>query len=172
MKRASFDDLEAIWDLRNEASALLRERGIDQWQYDDPSREVLANDIARGELYVIRDRAKRIAAMAAISTGSDPTYRTIHGGSWGTQAPYVTVHRLVVARSNLGQGLGLKAMLFAETCAKRSGTRALRVDTHPDNRFAIRLFNELGYTERGYILLPLSRGDRLRLAYDKTIEDD
>jgi ribosomal protein S18 acetylase RimI-like enzyme len=171
MKRASLSDLEAIWSLREETSILLRERGIDQWQYDDPNRDVFKKDIAKGNFYVSKD-GDQIVAMASIIIGTDPTYHVIHDGSWHTEAPYVTIHRLAVARSRLGSKRAYDMMLFAEELAIFNNTRALRVDTHPDNRYAIRLFNQLGYVKRGYILLPLSKGDRMRYVYDKTIEGD
>lgn len=172
MKRALSSDLEAIWSLREETSVLLRERGIDQWQYDDPTLDVFRNDIEKGNFYCIKDESDRIIAMASIIIGIDPTYRVIHDGSWHTDAPYVTIHRLAVARAHLGERRAYEMMRFAEKLAIENNTRALRVDTHPDNRFAIRLFRELKYVKRGHILLPLSKGDRLRDVYDKTIRGD
>jgi hypothetical protein len=46
----------------------------------------------------------------------------------------------------------------------------MRIDTHENNRFAIKLFESFGYQYCGYILLNQKQGDLKRLAYDKTIE--
>lgn len=172
MIKALSSDLKDIWSLRSQTTELLRKRGIDQWQYDDPTVDIFKRDIMNGDFYVVKDENMHVIAMASIIFGTDPTYDVIHGGFWQTDAPYVTIHRLAVSRSHLGEGLGSAMMRFAEQVALRNGTNALRVDTHPDNRYATRLFLELGYVRRGHILLPLNEGDPLRDVFDKSIGKD
>ena len=52
--QATLDDLEQIWNLRLETTELLKQRGIDQWQYKDPAQEIFIKDILNHEFYVVK----------------------------------------------------------------------------------------------------------------------
>ncbi len=162
-------DLDDIMALKEATSKLLRQRGIDQWQHENPSLAHFVEDIEKGELFLMSIEG-RLAAMAAIKSGNEPTYDIIYGGPWGGKPPYVTIHRLAVEASYLGQGLAEAMLRYAEALARQQDVRFIRIDTHRDNQPAQRLFERMGYVKRGWIYLGPQPDDRHRLAYDKYIE--
>lgn len=169
IRPAVLDDLEAVWNIRCAAKELLKSRGVDQWQDEDPSFEHFRDHVMKKDLYVAETNAV-IIGMAVYQTG-DPDYHDVKG-RWGEDAPFISVHRLAVLPAYLGQGVAVSLMEKAEQVALSQGLFWLRVDTHEDNRWAQRLFGQLGYTERGEIDIPLEKGRRCRLVYDKPLYED
>jgi len=168
IREATLGDLNQIWQLRLETTELLKQRGIDQWQYIDPSRETIEKDISLHEFFVYT-KEDEILGMIAIKSGIEKTYNTIFEGQWSQDAPYLTIHRLAVKRDLLGSEVASKLMLFAEELAILKNTRYIRIDTHEKNRYAIKLFTSLNYILCGYILLVQDKGDLKRLALDKIV---
>lgn len=166
IRKARLDDLNQIWQLRLETTELLKERGIDQWQYVDPSLETFKRDILLNEFFV-DDEQGEIRGMIAIKGGIEKTYDVIYDGNWNIEKPYITIHRLAVKRNLLGKNVALSLMQYAEQHALSLGINYIRIDTHEKNRFAIKLFTSLNYKLCGYILLVQDKGDLRRLAFDK-----
>ena len=151
IRKSSRADITAIMEIVADAQALLRSRGVDQWQDGYPTADIIEQDIARSESYVLEDRGV-VVATAVISFAGEVTYNTIDG-QWLNSNDYVVVHRLAVRNSALGSGLAQKMMLYAETLALDSGVTDIRVDTHCDNKAMQSLLNMLGYTLCGKITL-------------------
>ena len=166
IREATLKDLDSIWKLRLETTELLKERGIDQWQHVDPSIETIKQDIFKHEFFVYENN-QDIIGMIAIKKGNENTYDVIYDGYWRYQLPYVAIHRLAVKKNHLGSKIASELMNFAEIYAKSHDIHYIRIDTHENNRFAIRLFLSLNYIACGYILLVQEKGDLKRLAYDK-----
>ena len=82
IRLATMLDLNDIWQLREETKALLKERGIDQWQHSNPSYETFIKDIELNELYVYEENGI-ILGMIAIKKGIEHTYDIIYEGTWG-----------------------------------------------------------------------------------------
>lgn len=169
IRRATPSDLDAIWALRVETTALLKSRGIDQWQHKNPSYETFKKDIELGEFYVFEE-GETLVGMIAIKRGIERTYNIIYDGAWGFDHPYLTIHRLAVKKEYLGQNIARQLLKFAEELAIQTNTNYIRIDTYMTNRFAIRLFESEGYILRGWIMLEPGEGDLRRLAFDKWIE--
>lgn len=167
--KATLNDLDQIWELRLETTELLKQRGIDQWQYMDPSIETFKNDILKGEFYVAQDVNGNILGMMSVKTGIEPTYDTIFEGKWRLDAPYLTIHRLAVKRALLGSNTAQLLMDYADQIAIDIKTPYIRIDTHEKNKYAIRLFENNGYQYCGWILLVQKNGDLKRLAFDKEV---
>lgn len=168
IRKATLNDMPSIWELRKETQALLKERGIDQWQHQNPSYKTFENDIALGEFFVYESNAE-IIGMIAIKGGIEKTYNIIYDGVWGYDHPYLTIHRLAVKRAYLGQKIALELLKFADELAIQTETNYIRIDTYYTNRFAIKLFQDHGYIQRGWIMLEPGEGDLKRLAFDKWI---
>lgn len=151
IRKSSRADITAIMEIVADAQALLRSRGVDQWQDGYPTADIIEQDIARSESYVLEDRDV-VVATAVISFAGEVTYNTIDG-QWLNSNDYVVVHRLAVRNSALGSGLAQKMMLYAETLALEHGVTDIRVDTHCDNKAMQSLLNRLGYTVCGKITL-------------------
>ena len=170
IRKATLSDMSAIWELRVETKRLLKERGIDQWQHQNPTYQTFENDIAKGEFYVYEIN-QEIIGMIAIKGGIERTYNVIYEGSWGYEHPYLTIHRLAVKRAYLGHQIAKKLLMFADELALQTKTNYIRIDTYYTNRFAIKLFQDHGYVLRGWIMLEPGEGDLRRLAFDKWIGD-
>jgi ribosomal protein S18 acetylase RimI-like enzyme len=108
--------------------------------------------------------------MIAIKSGIEPTYNIIYDGTWTCNRDYLTVHRLAVSKQYLGQHIADQLMIFAHNLAKTKHIDYMRIDTHENNKYAIRFFESLGYDLRGYIFLSKNHpGDPKRLAFDKLL---
>ena len=170
IRKATLDDLNAIWALRMETKKLLQERNIDQWQHQNPTKEIFINDILLGEFFVYEINHE-IVGMIAIKSGIERTYNIIYDGKWGYDHPYLTIHRLAVKRAYLGQKIALELLEYADEMAIKMSINYIRIDTYFTNRFAIKLFKDHGYVERGWIMLEPGEGDLRRLAFDKWMGD-
>jgi len=168
IREARPSDLDQIWKLREETKALLKERGIDQWQHTNPSLETFMNDIQLGEFYVYEEN-QVILGMISIKSGIERTYNVIYDGKWGYDLPYLTIHRLAVKRHYLGSEIANKLLRFADQLAVDLGINYIRIDTYYTNKYAIRLFESFGYVLRGWIWLEPGEGDLKRLAFDKKL---
>lgn len=60
-------------------------------------------------------------------------------------------------------------MDYSDVIAKEKGISYMRIDTHKDNKYAIKLFENHGYVYCGWINLNQKKGDIKRLAYDKIL---
>jgi ribosomal protein S18 acetylase RimI-like enzyme len=169
IRLAKMSDLKDIWDLRLETSKLLKQRGIDQWQYHLPDQETITRDIELNEFYVY-ELDNKIIGMIAIKSGIEPTYDIIYDGKWTSTHAYLTVHRLAVSKEYLGQQIAKQLMTFAHNLAKVKHIDYMRIDTHENNKYAISFFKSLGYELKGYIFLNKNHpGDPKRLAFDKLL---
>ena len=151
IRKSNREDIPAIMAIVADAQALLRSQGVDQWQDGYPTADIIAQDIARAESYVIEiDRS--LAATAVISFAGEVTYNSIDG-QWLNDNDYVVVHRLAVRNSALRSGLARQMMLYAEELALQRGVNNIRVDTHNDNIAMLSLLNNLGFVFCGEITL-------------------
>ena len=99
-------------------------------------------------LYVLK-AAEGILGSVIIDSFQHPEYKKI---PWTLQAPdedIMVIHTLVVDPDYRGQGLGEKLVRFGIDCCKKSGARAVRLDTHYKNIPARRLYEKCGFTSLG-----------------------
>ena len=114
IRLATLFDMDQIWTLREETKGLLKERGIDQWQHNNPSYEMFKKDIAAGELFVYVEGAI-VLGMVAVKSGHEKTYDVIFDGTWGFEMPYVAIHRLAVKRHLLGLDIAKRLIRFTNS---------------------------------------------------------
>mgnify|MGYP004576016651 CR=1 FL=1 len=95
-----------------------------------------------------------VAVVFALIPGPDPDYAVIDG-AWIDDQPYGVIHR--IASDGLSHGVFAACLAFA----KRS-YRALRMDTHKDNRVMQALAEKNGFAYCGVVHL---RGVGPRMAY-------
>lgn len=134
---------------------------IDQWQNGYPNRERIEQDIRAsvGRVLCVEDSV--VAYGAVVYTG-ESAYDALQGGQWLSEGDYATIHRVCVAQSAVGRGIGRLFMECAESEARERGVASIRVDTHPDNRIMQSLLSSLSYTYCGTVVY-----ESLRLAYEK-----
>ena len=118
-RRAEPEDLPRLLDLYLGSIELMRFQGIDQWDDVYPSEDVLAQDIANRELYVLEDD-DGLAASIVLNEDQEPQYRYV---DW----QYHTVWTRSLGMSLRSGCTGRWAMSFAaESCSVRGCFTALR----------------------------------------------
>lgn len=123
--KAQLADLSVATKIIKEAIAYLAKQGVDQWQQGYPNEAVLAEDIAKERLFLIKD-IKEIAGLFVL-VNYDENYDVIEG-SWLSAGPYVAIHRFAIAEKYRRSGVST----YAFDWLKRHYDD-LRIDTHKDN---------------------------------------
>ena len=148
---ADLDEVERIYERARRF--MVHSGNPTQWVNGYPRRELLEDDIRRGNLYVVLlDHV--ICGVFVYIIGDDPTYACMEGGHWRSDSPYGTIHRIASDRS----GIFAAAVEFA-----RSKCSHLRVDTHADNKPMQHLAEKHGFSRRGIIYV---EDGTPRIAYD------
>jgi ribosomal protein S18 acetylase RimI-like enzyme len=167
IRPATLADLDPVLDILVEAARWLASRGIHQWRIDGFPRELVAGDIARGEVFVAM-RAGRAAGTLTLQW-SDETF-------WpGATAAAGYVHRIAVRRD--APGLGLELLEFAERATAATGRKLLRLDCFSGNSALCSYYERAGFTRRAEVELdgrrdatvPKSIGRFIARQYEKKL---
>ncbi len=155
---ATKKDLSDILNIYEYARAFMKRSGNPtQWADGYPRREILLQDIGKKQLYLCKD-ADTACGVFAFIIGEDQTYNYIENGSWLSDTPYGTIHRIA--------GNGTKKGIFAETVSYcESKIPHLRIDTHQDNLIMQHLVIKFGFQKCGTIYV--SDGSP-RIAFERT----
>ena len=68
----------------------LRESGIDQWQNNYPNEEIVQEDIARGNNYILVEDGKVIGTVV-LSFAEEESYKQIYDGQWLCGLAYAVI---------------------------------------------------------------------------------
>lgn len=160
VRHAEFADFERIEGIYVFAREFMAANGNpNQWGKTNPPSEQLKQDIADRNLFVVEDD-RHIHGVFYFYIGEDPTYRSIHDGSWRSDTDYGTIHRIA------GDGSGGILKTAVEFCAGHIDH--LRIDTHHDNHVMQKAVEKLGFQRRGMIYIA---DGSPRIAYDFLRED-
>lgn len=144
VRKATLEDLPRIESIYAGARQFMAENGNpNQWGKSDPPTQQLIADIREGMLYVMESDC--IHGVFYFHIGEDPTYTVIHDGSWGSDVPYGTIHRIAGDGSG---GIVSTAVNFA-----KEKIHHLRIDTHEDNHVMQHVVEKLGFVRRGIIYI-------------------
>lgn len=136
-------DLDSVMAIYDEARGRMRAGGNSmQWVNGYPSTDVILNDIAHGNSYVVESTAGIVGVFSFI-VGDDPTYKMIEG-EWLNTEPYGTIHR--IASTTGAKGIADAALSF---CMSKGVE--IRIDTHADNRPMLRWIAKRGFHHCGII---------------------
>lgn len=127
LRRATAADVQTVAGLWTEAAAWLASRGIDQWQYP-PHLDRIERSIAAGECWIAWWWNGPIGTIT-VDGRADPEFWT--PADEPETALYA--HRMAVARSAAGVGLGADLLDHAAGLARDAGKRWLRLDAWRDN---------------------------------------
>jgi ribosomal protein S18 acetylase RimI-like enzyme len=149
IRQARTDDLPAIAQLLDEAGDWMRSRGItDQWPIRFALSDLAAR-VDRGELYIAYENTTPVGTFA-LDDHADPEFW--HDDPNGTAAGYL--HRLAVARSHAGHGIGAQLVDQATRLVAASGRRWLRLDCAKNNTRLHEYYGQLGFSQVGSVDLP------------------
>ena len=125
IRHAEEKDMPVILNIYQIARAFMAAHGNTvQWQNNHPSKEVLMQDVEKGQLYVYENQ-DRVHGVFAFIPGEDPTYKVIDG-AWMDDSPYAAIHR--VASDGTEKRVYAKVLDY---CNKE--IPHLRIDTHERN---------------------------------------
>lgn len=164
-RKAEYRDFNEIMAIIKEAQVHLRESGIDQWQNNYPNEEIVQEDIARGNNYILVEDGKVIGTVV-LSFAEEENYKKIYDGQWLCGLAYAVIHRIAVARDFMGKGYGSILLKEAEKLCIERGFKSLRADTYEDNKVMQRLLENHGFQYCGIIYL---EDGAKRIAYEKLI---
>ena len=161
--KASKKDIPLIWVLIQDAIALRKKDGSNQWQDGYPNEEVIKNDIKNGIGHVLLDGSK-IIGYVAILYNDEPAYKEIKG-AWLTNDEFMVLHRIAISKNYLGTGMAQKIMLLCEKLATENQVYSIKIDTNFDNLPMLKLLEKLDYIYCGEVTF---RGSHRR-AYEKIL---
>lgn len=145
IQQAKISEINEILNMTNACRIAMEAKGIYQWTLDYPSQKVFERDIARDELYVLKDSGYIIGCIV-VSTFMDEEYRSVNWLTPNTTNYYI--HRLGVHPRHQGQGMAQRLMGFGEKMAKENKGISIRLDTFSQNKR-----NQQFYEQRGYVKL-------------------
>ena len=144
IRQAAPDDLGRIMEIyRSAQDFMIRSGNPTQWGHFYPTQALLEADIAQKGAYVLTEQGA-VHGVFKLQPGDEPTYRVIEDGAWGSDAPYVTIHRL--AGDGRAHGVFRACVEF---CLRFSDH--IRVDTHADNLPMQRRIEAWGFRRCGVI---------------------
>lgn len=165
IRKATSSDLNEIKKLTEACAVAMQEKGIFQWNEYYPSREKLAADVDKEELYVWEEKAA-ILGIIVLTPEMDEEYIPI---SWLTSNEHnLYIHRLATHPSVWGQGYGQKLMDFAESFARENGYQSVRLDTFSQNLRNQKFYEARGYERLGNIYFPM-QSEHPFYCYEKVI---
>ena len=132
IRKATYDDIDAMMEIIKQAQLYFYNHGIDQWQDGYPNATQLNNDITKGHSYVLCDES--IIGTMYFAIEEDINYPGIVG-KWltGNDATYGVIHRIVVDEKYKGQSYANLLLDFAVNKCKENHISSIRIDTHKDN---------------------------------------
>ena len=156
IRLANNNDMTEILRIYAHARNFMAEHGNpNQWGKTNPKQFVLEEDMEKRQLYVCTGN-KGIYGVFALVPGDDPTYAKIEQGTWKSDAPYGTIHR--IASAGTSEGVFTECMAYC-----KAKYHHLRIDTHADNHIMKHCVEKSGFVRCGIIYL--SDGSP-RIAYE------
>lgn len=147
-------ELETVFAIYREAIREMGRRGIEQWDEIYPDREVLAEDIRKGQLVTGRAGGEIVLAYA-LNRECDEGYAD---GKWTfPESSCLILHRLCLSPSVWGRGIGGMALAHIEEEVRRRGMRSIRLDAFSENPAALRMYEKRGRQNRGDLFLRKGR---------------
>ena len=144
VRPAKPDELGRILEIYAAARRYMAENGNPaQWGGSYPRRELLEEDLRRGQLYVVTEGDK-IHGAFVLALGEETTYAEMENGAWEHDGPYGTIHR--VAGDGTGKGVFAQCVAYC-----RGRMECLRIDTHEGNGTMRHLIEKHGFARRGVI---------------------
>lgn len=141
IRQARPRDTKAIMGLLAEATGWLKAKGLDQWQGPIDRRETLVKrDIGVRAVWVVTHVGRVVATITVDHLADTQLWR-----EEDRVRSALYVHRMAVARSESGIGLGAALLDWAANRVVRSGRTRLRLDAWASNEALHRYYKSLGF---------------------------
>lgn len=144
---AESNDIDAICSLVSAAIKQMEEGGIYQWDSVYPAREDFLSDIDKKTLYVAEDD-HTFAAIYVINQECEEEYKKCKWNNPDETA--CVIHRLCVAPVFQNKGMGKRILKHIEEQAATLSYASVRLDVFTQNPYALSLYRNNGYEERGF----------------------
>ena len=152
IRPATAHDLDTLDGIYAHARRFMAQTGNPtQWGSNEPSREELAASINAGTLFVGTNENNAPCSAFVLIATPEPTYQHIYDGSWPSDEPYLTLHR--VASDGTAHGVLQEAVAFATSRARALGVNNLRIDTHPNNVVMQHVIARAGFVRCGMVAM-------------------
>lgn len=149
IRKAKIEDLDEIMRIVEAARKHMVDEGNSgQWINGYPSRELITEDIKKGQFFVrtYEDEGGNevVCGEFAFIIGQDPTYVHIEDGQWLNNETYGTIHRMGSDGSR--KGMFKESLEFCKTLIPE-----IRMDTHEKNISMQNACERLGFVRCGRI---------------------
>jgi GNAT superfamily N-acetyltransferase len=146
IEQAHIGDLQEITRIYQAAIQDMVAKNILQWDELYPEENILRADIVSGQMSVGRINGEIISCFS-LNQIADPEYLTARWQYTGDD--YVVLHRLCVKTAWQHRGLGARTMAAIERYVRELGAKSLRLDAFAQNPLALKMYQNLGYTQVG-----------------------
>jgi len=164
-KKSVEADVDSIMKIIKQAQDYFKEKWINQWQNNYPNVEVISNDVAEKNSYVLLQN-KEVVATAVVSFNGERTYESIYEGEWISNKEYAVVHRIAVDNNHKGLGLSSQIIKNVEELCIEKGVSSIKVDTHERNLSMQKLLRKNKFEYCGIIYL---EDNSPRIAFEKIL---
>ena len=145
--KANINQLDEIFSLYSNAIITMEKADIHQWDEVYPNKEVLAEDIAKNQMYIGK-LGQKIAVCFVLSEECDEEYKN---GAWKyPDARFNVIHRICVNPEFQNRGIAAKTLDYIEKLSKSQGYETIRMDCYTLNPYSQKLYNKAGYSVTGY----------------------
>ncbi|NRD19474.1 GNAT family N-acetyltransferase [Winogradskyella eckloniae] len=144
-------DLDPLFTIYLNCKTALEKNGIYQWVDSYPTKKIIAEDIDKGVLFILKTNREIIGAIN-ISEEQETEYKTVN---WEFNALKVLViHRLVIAPKHQRNGYARRLMDFAEKFARENNYTSIRLDAYSQNKKVVEFYKKRAYVIRGQVNFP------------------
>ncbi|MDA0637626.1 GNAT family N-acetyltransferase [Nonomuraea sp. MCN248] len=158
LRRAELDDLRGVLDLLADTAGWLHSRGVRQWPREGFGPDRIIPLIEQRVLFLLQDELRALdpdgqgalVATIALDRHADPEFWTAADDPGAA----LYVHKLAVARSWSGSGLGDALLDWAGATAYGSGLPWLRLDCAKRNEVLQRYYRRRGFRHVRTVDLP------------------
>jgi predicted GNAT family N-acyltransferase len=164
-RKAVEANVDSIMKIIKQAQYYFKEKGINQWQNNYPNVEVISNDVAEKNSYVLLQN-NEVVATAVVSFNGERTYESIYEGEWISNKEYAVVHRIAVDNNYKGLGLSSQIIKNVEELCIEKGVFSIKVDTHEQNLSMQKLLRKNKFEYCGIIYL---EDNSKRIAFEKIL---
>lgn len=164
LRKATFAELPAIWEILQQAIKQRKQDGSQQWQNGYPNEQTIRNDMMNEYAHILLENDV-IVAYVAIIFGVEPAYEQIVG-KWLTNDKYLVVHRVATANAAKGKGIATQLFQLLEKVATEQNVFSIKVDTNFDNIPMLKILEKLNYTYCGEVYFDNSA----RKAFEKVLQ--